>query len=179
MSLNAGNAAYRYASLDIEGIIIIMPGIDSILQTSRLHCLVFVRIRQTEIRCPQNTDRGYDGNLKLQWNDPKVQDLHCGPEDVIGSECGDVDILEFLDNVFLSSSLCQCHECEEDAQTDWCEEQLIHGNSLKRRYCPSLGQDWKPFVKPSVPQKLRRGHQEAVRHESSESFEVERRGSGV
>ncbi len=52
--------------------------------------------------CSEGTHKRY---LELQGHHPKIQHLYHGPEDVVGSESGDVDVLEFLDDMLLPSSL--------------------------------------------------------------------------
>ena len=109
-----------------------MPDKVAIRPFSYLHCFVFTGVRHAEVRRPKDTYGRHKRNLKLQGHDPEVEDLNCGPEDVVGSEGGNVDILELLDNMLLSSSFCECHEGEKSAQADGCEYELVHGDSLER-----------------------------------------------
>ena len=59
-------------------------------------------------------------NLKLKGNDPKVEDLHCGPQHVIGLQRRYVYVFEFSNHGTPTAALSHRHESEEACQACAC-----------------------------------------------------------
>lgn len=115
-------------------------------------------------------------NLELNRHDPEVDDLHGRPDQEVGLQRRDVDILELALHCALSAALGDGHVCEEGCQTGRREQELIECNTLERgnpgtaRLCnrECLRQKTEPAV-------LDGRHEETVGHEADCALEVKGR----
>jgi hypothetical protein len=112
-------------------------------------------------------------NLVLNGHDAEVHDLHSRPDQPVGLQGRDVDVLELLLHSTLSTTLSDGHESEEAGKTGRCEEELVESNALQGRqpgrslaHRESRGHELEPPV-------LEWRHDEAIGHESDGSLEVE------
>lgn len=136
------------------------------------------RIRQTQIRRPRNPHCTHKRNLELNGDRPEVQDLNRGPDHVIRPQRRQIDVLELFEDGPLASALGDGHVCEEDAETDGREDQLVHCYPLQGRDGAMGLADGEGAGEETEPFELDGGHEEAVGHEAGEAFEVEG-GRGV
>ena len=150
-------------------------------------------VGQGEVCGPGNTDGGDKGleqllveflvrawsltyNLELDGHDPEVDDLHSRPDQEVGLQRRDIDVLEFALHSALSTTLCNCHVCEERSKPSWREQELIESHTLERGdpcaadLCDGecLGQETEPAV-------LNGRHEETVGHEADRALEVKGR----
>ena len=114
--------------------------------------------------------------MELNGHDPEIDDLHRRPDQEVGLQRRDVDILELALNSTLSTTLSDSHVCKESRKTSRCKQELIERDTLERRYpgtadlCnrKSLGEETEPAV-------LDRRHKETVGHEADCALKIEGR----
>ncbi len=104
---------------------------------------------------------------------PKVQDLHRRPDHIIGPQRWQVDVLEFLHDRSLPTSLGDRHECKEGAEADGGEDKLVHCHALHGGDGAAGLGDGEGAGQEAEPLELEGRHEEAVGHEAGEAFEVE------
>ena len=119
-----------------------------------IHRLILCCVAQTQVCRPGDTDSAHKWYLKLQWHNPKVQNLSSWPKDIVGSKRRNIDVLELLDQVLLSTSFSYRHKGEKGSQTARSKEKLIHGHTLKSRNGASLRCNWEPLAEQAVPFEL-------------------------
>jgi len=67
--------------------------------------------------CCLEKGEGKTDNLELNRHDSKIQHLYSRPNNVVGLERRYVDVLKLSEHCSPSSTLCKCHECEEESKT--------------------------------------------------------------
>lgn len=103
----------------------------------RLRCCILGRVRKGQVCCPGNTNGRNKGlskllahvfagvrttyNLVLDRHDSEVDHLHSWPDQPVGLECRNVDVLELLLHGALSTALGDGHESEEARETWECQ----------------------------------------------------------
>lgn len=108
-------------------------------------------------------------NLELTRHQSEVDQLYSGPDQVVGLERRNVDILELLLDFLATASFCHSHESKEGSKTNWCEEELVKSSSLGcRAGTSSLGKR-EDAIEEAEPLVLDGGHDETVCHESCQS----------
>lgn len=102
----------------------------------------------------------------------EVDQLDSRPDQVVGLQRWNVDVLELLLDLLATTSFGHCHESEEGSETDGCEDQLIKRSSLSCCYgARSLGKR-ENAAEEAEPLVLDGGHDKTVCHESCQSVEL-------
>ena len=115
-------------------------------------------------------------NLELDGHDPEVDDLDCRPDQEVGLERRNVDVLELALNSALSTTLGKGHVCEEGGETGGREQELVEGDTLERGY-PGTAYlpDGECLGKETEPAVLNGRHEETVGHEANGALKVKGR----
>ncbi|KAG9954895.1 hypothetical protein KCU85_g96, partial [Aureobasidium melanogenum] len=108
-------------------------------------------------------------NLELTRHQSEVDQLYSGPDQVVGLERRNIDILELLLNLLTATSFCHSHESEEGSETNWCEQKLVKGGSL--RCCAGASSVGKRenAIEEAEPLVLDGSHNKTICHESCQS----------
>lgn len=113
-------------------------------------------------------------DLVLDGHDAEVHDLHRRPNQPVGFQGRDVDVLELALHSALSTTFSHSHESEEGSKTSGCEEELIESHALQSRQ-PSRSLAHRESRRQKLePPVLEWRHDETIGHESDGPLEIER-----
>lgn len=63
-------------------------------------------VRQRKIRRPKDTDGRRERQLELKRHQPEIDNLHGRPEEIVRLEGRNVDVFEFVLELFLAAAFC-------------------------------------------------------------------------
>lgn len=154
------------------------------------HLGLLCGVGQGEVCCPSDTDSGNEGldsllaeiyrggqathNLELDGHDPEVDDLHSWPDQEVGLQRRDINVLELALDGALSTTLGDGHVCEECRKTSGRKQKLVKSDTLQSRYPWTADlRDRECAREETEPAVLNRRHEETVGHEANCTLEVE------